>query len=146
MWFVSEKKYKRLLDRKDDLVEMYGNLKEEKEDLQNLYNNLKIDFNLLNEKYLKLSLENEKKKKLRDESYLLQENEKLTEWVSGILKAFGEQQPGNYTAPMKIPYFKHNKAFKDVTGGWLFPEGEKAGYIPTEEIIIPELHIIVKGI
>lgn len=62
MWFVSEKKYKRLLDRKDDLVEMYGNLKEEKEDLQNLYNNLKIDFNLLNEKYLKISLAKEKKK------------------------------------------------------------------------------------
>lgn len=148
MWFVSEKKYKRLLDRKDDLVEMYGNLKEEKEDLQNLYNNLKIDFNLLNEKYLKLSLENEKKKKLRDESYLLQENEKLTEWISGILKAFGEQQPGNCTVPMKIPYciFKHNKAYEDVTCGWLFSEEGKAGYIPTEEIIIPELHIVVRGI
>lgn len=134
MWFVSNKKYKILL--------------EEKENLQNLYNNLKIEFNLLNEKYFKLSLENEKKKKLRDESYLLQENEKLTEWISGILKAFGQQQPGNCTVPMKIPYctFKHNKAYEDVTCGWLFSEEGKAGYIPTEEIIIPELHIIVRGI
>ena len=134
MWFVSNKKYKILL--------------EEKENLQNLYNNLKIEFNLLNEKYFKLSLENEKKKKLRDESYLLQENEKLTEWISGILKAFGQQQPGNCTVPMKIPYctFTHNKAYEDVTCGWLFSEEGKAGYIPTEEIIIPELHIIVRGI
>lgn len=148
MWFVSEKKYKRLLERKDDLAEMYSNLKEEKEDLQNLYNNLKIDFNLLNEKYLKISLAKEKKEKLRDESYLLQENKKLIEWISSILKAFGEQQPGNYNTPMKIPFFsfKHNKSYEDVTCGWLFSEEGKAGYIPTEEIIIPELHIIVRGI
>lgn len=147
MWFVSEKKYKRLLDRKDDLVEMYGNLKEEKEDLQNLYNNLKIDFNLLNEKYLKLSLaQEEEKKKIRGESYLSQENEKLTDWIRDILRVFGEQQPGNYTTPMKIPYFKYNREFKDVTCGWLFSEEGKAGYIPMEEIIIPELHIVVKGI
>ena len=147
MWFVSEKKYKRLLDRKDDLVEMYGNLKEEKEDLQNLYNNLKIDFNLLNEKYLKLSLaQEEEKKKIRGESYLSQENEKLIDWIRDILKVFGEQQAGNYTDHIKIPYFKHNKEFRDVTCGWLFSEEGKAGYIPTEEIIIPELHIIVRGI
>lgn len=134
MWFVSEKKYKILL--------------KEKEDLQNLYNNLKIDFNLLNEKYLKLSLAQEEKKKLRGESYLLQENKKLTKWINNILKAFGEQQPGNYNIPMKIPYFsfKHNKAYEDVACGWLFSEEGKAGYIPTEEIIIPELHIIVRGI
>lgn len=146
MWFVSNKKYKRLLERKDDLLEIYNNLKEEKEDLQNLYNNLKIDFNLLNEKYLKLSLAQEEKKKLRGESYLLKENKKMTEWINNILKAFGEQQPGNYTNFIKIPYFKHNKAVKDVTCGWLFSEEGKAGYIPTEEIIIPELHIIVRGI
>lgn len=148
MWFVSEKKYKRLLEENEDLVEMYNNLKEEKEDLQNLYNNLKIDFNLLNEKYLKLSLAEEKKEKLRGESYLSQENKKLTKWISSILKAFGEQQPGNYNTPMKIPYFifKHNKAYEDVTCGWLFSEEGKVGYITTEEIIIPELHIIVRGI
>lgn len=148
MWFVSNKKYKRLLDRKDDLVEMYGNLKEEKEDLQNLYNNLKIDFNLLNEKYLKLSLAKEKKEKLRDESYLLKENKKLIEWISSILKAFGEQQSGNCTMPMKIPYFnfKHNKAYEDVTCDWLFSKEGKIDFITTEEIFIPELHIIVKGI
>ena len=146
MWFVREKKYKRLLERKDDLVGMYSKLKKEKEDLQNLYSNLKIDFNLLNEKYLRLSPAQGKKEKLRGESYLLQENEKLTEWISGILKACGEQQPGNCTLPIRIPYFKHNKDFRDVTCGWLFSEEGKAGYIPTEEIIIPELHIVVKGI
>lgn len=133
MWFVSEKKYKRLL--------------EEKEDLQNLYNNLKVSFISLDEEYCKFRLEQEeKKKKLRDESYLLQENKKLTEWISGILKACGEQQPGNCTLPIRIPYFKHNKDFRDVTCGWLFSEEGKAGYIPMEEIIIPELHIVIKGI
>lgn len=135
MWFVSEKKYKRLL--------------EEKEDLQNLYNNLKVRFISLDEEYCKFRLEQEeKKKKLRDESYLLQENKKLTEWISGILKAFGKQQSGNCTIPMKIPYFnfKHNKAYEDVACDWLFSEEGKFDYITTEEIIIPELHIIVRGI
>lgn len=133
MWFVSNKKYKILL--------------EEKENLQNLYNNLKIEFNLLNEKYFKLSLAKEKKEKLRDESYLLQENKKLIEWISIILKAFGEQQPGDYNTLMKIPFFsfRYNKAYEDVTCGWLFSEEGKVGYIPTEEIIIPELHIMVRG-
>ena len=133
MWFVSNKKYKKLL--------------EEKEDLQNLYNNLKIRFISLDEEYCRFRIiQEEKKKQLRDKTYLLEENEKLTKWIRDILKVFGEQQPDNYTAPMKIPYFKHNKAFKDVTCGWLFSEEEKAGYIPKEEIIIPELHIIVRGI
>ena len=30
MWFVSEKKYKRLLERKDNLLETYNNLKKKK--------------------------------------------------------------------------------------------------------------------
>ena len=133
MWFVSEKKYKRLL--------------EENEDLKNLYNNLKARFISLNEEYCSFRLaQKEEKKKARGEVYLLNENEKLTEWISGILKACGEQQPGNCTLPIRIPYFKHNKDFRDVTCGWLFSEEGKAGYIPTEEIIIPELHIIVRGI
>lgn len=127
-WFVSNKKYKRLL--------------EEKEDLQNLYNNLKIDFNLLNEKFCSFRREQEeKKKKLKGEVYSLNENEKLTEWIRDILKVFGEQQPGNCTVPIKIPYFKHNKGYCSF-----LPKKGKASYIPTEEIIIPELHIIVRGI
>ena len=133
MWFVSEKKYKRLL--------------EENEDLKNLYNNLKIQFVSLDKEYCRFRItQEEKKKQLRDKTYLLEENEKLTKWIRDILKVFGEQQPDNYTAPIRIPYFKHNKDFKDVTCGWLFSEEGKAGYIPTEEIIIPELHIVVKGI
>ena len=68
----------------------------------------------------------------------MQENKKLIEWISSILKAFGEQQQGNCAIPVKIPYFKHNKEFNDIVSyGCLFP---------TEEIIIPELHIIVRGI
>lgn len=146
MWFVSEKKYKRLLERKDNLLETYNNLKKEKEELQDLYNNLKIDFNSLDEEYCRFRItQEEKKKQIRDKTYLLEENEKLTKWIRDILKVFGEQQPGNYTAHIKIPYFKHNKEFRDVTCGWLFSEEGKAGYIPTEEIIIPELHIIVRG-
>ena len=72
----------------------------------------------------------------------------MTEWIRDILKVFGEEQPDNCTVPIKIPYctFKHNKAYEDVTCGWLFSEEGKAGYIPTEEIIIPELHIVVRGI
>ena len=89
MWFVSEKKYKRLL--------------EENEDLKNLYNNLKIKFISLDKEYCRFRItQEEKKKQLRGESYLLQENEKLTEWISGILKACGEQQPGNCTLPINI--------------------------------------------
>lgn len=102
MWFVSEKKYKRLLERKDNLLRSY--------------------------------------------SILNQENEKLTEWISSILKAFGEQRLGNCTFPIVIPYFKHNKAIKDMSCDWLFLEEEKADYNPTEEIIIPELHIIRRGL
>lgn len=133
MWFVSEKKYKRLL--------------EEKEDLQNLYNNLKIRFISLDEEYCSFRLaQEEEKKELKGEVYLLNENEKLTEWIKDILKVFGEQQPDDCTVPIKIPYFKHNKEFKDVGSCCLFPKEGKAGYIPTEEIIIPELHIIVRGI
>ena len=134
MWFVSEKKYKRLL--------------EENEDLKNLYNNLKINFISLDEEYCKFKLAQEgKKKKLIGEAYLLNENEKLAEWIRSILKVFGEQQQGNCAIPVKIPYFKHNKEFNDIVSyGCLFPKEGKAGYIPTEEIIIPELHIIVRGI
>lgn len=134
MWFVSEKKYKRLL--------------EENEDLKNLYNNLKIRFISLNEEYCSFRLaQKEEKKKARGEVYLLNENEKLTEWIRDILKVFGEQQPGNCDIPIKIPYFRHNKEFNDVVScKGLFPKEGKAGYIPTEEIIIPELHIIVRGI
>jgi len=134
MWFVSEKKYKILL--------------KEKEDLQYLYNNLKINFISLDEEYCKFKLaQEEKKKKLIGEAYLLNENEKLAEWIRSILKVFGEQQQGNCAIPVKIPYFKHNKEFNDIVSyGCLFPKEGKAGYIPTEEIIIPELHIIVGGI
>lgn len=133
MWFVSEKKYKRLL--------------EEKEDLQNLYNNLKIKFISLDEEYCTLILaQEEKNKKIRGEVYLLNENEKLTEWIKDILKVFGEEQPDNCTVPIKIPYFKHNKEFNNVVSCGFLPKEGKAGYIPTEEIIIPELHIIVRGI
>lgn len=133
MWFVSEKKYKRLL--------------EENEDLKNLYNNLKIKFISLDEEYCALRLaQEEKNKKIRGEVYLLNENEKLTEWIRDILKVFGEQQQGNSDIPVKIPYFKHNKEFKDVMCCGFLPKEGKAGYIPTEEIIIPELHIIVRGI
>nr|DAD74471.1 MAG TPA: protein of unknown function (DUF5534) [Siphoviridae sp. ctRiO19] len=134
MWFVSEKKYKILL--------------KEKEDLQYLYNNLKINFISLDEEYCKFKLaQEEKKKKLIGEAYLLNENEKLAEWIRSILKVFGEQQQGNCAIPVKIPYFKHNKEFNDIVSyGCLFPKEGKAGYIPTEEIIIPELHIIVRGI
>ena len=134
MWFVSNKKYKKLL--------------EEKEDLQNLYNNLKIRFISLDEEYCSFRLaQKEEKKKARGEVYLLNENEKLTEWIRDILKVFGEEQPDNCTVPIKIPYFKHNKEFNDVVSyRCLFPKEGKAGYIPTEEIIIPELHIIVRGI
>lgn len=133
MWFVSEKKYKRLL--------------EENEDLKNLYNNLKVRFISLNEEYCSFRLaQKEEKKKARGEVYLLNENEKLTEWIRDILKVFGEEQPDNCTVPIKIPYFKHNKEFKDVMCCGFLPKEGKAGYIPTEEIIIPELHIIVRGI
>ena len=133
MWFVSNKKYKRLL--------------EEKEDLQNLYNNLRIKFISLNEEYCSFRItQEEKKKQLRDKTYLLEENEKLTKWIRDILKVFGEQQPDNYTASIKIPYFKHNKEFNNVVSCGFLPKEGKAGYIPTEEIIIPELHIIVRGI
>lgn len=134
MWFVSEKKYKILL--------------KEKEDLQYLYNNLKINFISLDEEYCKFKLaQEEKKKKLIGEAYLLNENEKLAEWIRSILKVFGEQQQGNCAIPVKIPYFKHNKEFNDIVSyGCLFPKEGKAGYIPTEEIIIPELHIVVRGI
>lgn len=100
MWFVSEKKYKRLL--------------EENEDLKNLYNNLKVRF--------------------------------ISLWIRDILKVFGEEQPDNCTVPIKIPYFKHNKEFNNVVSCGFLPKEGKAGYIPTEEIIIPELHIIVRGI
>lgn len=133
MWFVSNKKYKRLL--------------EEKEDFQNLYNNLKIRFISLDEEYCALTLaQEEKNKKIRGEVYLLNENEKLTEWIRDILKVFGEEQPDNCTVPIKIPYFKHNKEFNNVVSCGFLPKEGKAGYIPTEEIIIPELHIIVRGI
>lgn len=133
MWFVSEKKYKRLL--------------EENEDLKNLYNNLKVRFISLNEEYCSFRLaQKEEKKKARGEVYLLNENEKLTEWIRDILKAFGEEQPYNCTVPIKIPYFKHNKEFNNVVSCGFLPKEGKAGYIPTEEIIIPELHIIVRGI
>lgn len=133
MWFVSNKKYKRLL--------------EEKEDLQNLYNNLKIRFISLDEEYCSFRLaQKEEKKKARGEVYLLNENEKLTEWIRDILKVFGEEQPDNCTVPIKIPYFKHNKEFNNVVSCGFLPKEGKAGYIPTEEIIIPELHIIVRGI
>lgn len=133
MWFVSEKKYKRLL--------------EENEDLKNLYNNLKVRFISLDEEYCSFRLaQKEEKKKARGEVYLLNENEKLTEWIRDILKVFGEEQPDNCTVPIKIPYFKHNKEFKDVTCCGFLPKEGKAGYIPTEEIIIPELHIVVRGI
>lgn len=68
MWFVSEKKYKRLL--------------EENEDLKNLYNNLKVRFISLNEEYCSFRLaQKEEKKKARGEVYLLNENEKLTDEV-----------------------------------------------------------------
>ena len=61
MWFVSEKKYKRLL--------------EENEDLKNLYNNLKVRFISLNEEYCSFRLaQKEEKKKARGEVYLLNEN------------------------------------------------------------------------
>ena len=63
MWFVSEKKYKRLLERKDNLLETYNNLKKEKEELQDLYNNLKIDFNSLDEEYCRFRITQEEKKK-----------------------------------------------------------------------------------
>lgn len=134
MCFVSEKKYKKLL--------------EENEDFKNLYNNLKIKFISLDEEYCALRLaQEEKNKKIRGEVYFLNENEKLTEWIRDILKVFGEQQSGNSDIPVKIPYFKHNKEFNDVVScGCLFPKEGKVGYIPTEEIIIPELHIIVRGI
>lgn len=133
MWFVSEKKYKRLL--------------EENEDLKNLYNNLKVRFISLNEEYCSFRLaQKEEKKKARGEVYLLNENEKLTEWIRDILKFFGEEQPDNCTDPIKIPYFKHNKEFNNVMSCGFLPKEGKAGYIPTEEIIIPELHIIVRGI
>nr|DAX66135.1 MAG TPA: hypothetical protein [Caudoviricetes sp.] len=133
MWFVSEKKYKRLL--------------EENEDLKNLYNNLKVRFISLNEEYCSFRLaQKEEKKKARGEVYLLNENEKLTEWIRDILKVFGEEQPDNCTVPIKIPYFKHNKEFNNVVSCGFLPKEGKAGYIPTEEIIIPELHIIVRGI
>ena len=133
MWFVSEKKYKRLL--------------EENEDLKNLYNNLKVRFISLNEEYCSFRLaQKEEKKKARGEVYLLNENEKLTEWIRDILKVFGEEQPDNCTVPIKIPYFKHNKEFNNVVSCGFLPKEGKAGYIPTEEIIIPELHIIVRDI
>lgn len=133
MWFVSEKKYKRLL--------------EENEDLKNLYNNLKVRFISLNEEYCSFRLaQKEEKKKARGEVYLLNENEKLTERIRDILKVFGEEQPDNCTVPIKIPYFKHNKEFNNVVSCGFLPKEGKAGYIPTEEIIIPELHIIVRGI
>ena len=133
MWFVSNKKYKRLL--------------EENEDLKNLYNNLKVRFISLNEEYCSFRLaQKEEKKKARGEVYLLNENEKLTEWIRNILKVFGEEQPDNCTVPIKIPYFKHNKEFNNVVSCGFLPKEGKAGYIPTEEIIIPELHIIVRGI
>lgn len=133
MWFVSNKKYKRLL--------------EENEDLKNLYNNLKVRFISLNEEYCSFRLaQKEEKKKARGEVYLLNENEKLTEWIRDILKVFGEEQPDNCTVPIKIPYFKHNKEFNNVVSCGFLPKEGKAGYIPTEEIIIPELHIIVRGI
>lgn len=133
MWFVSEKKYKRLL--------------EENEDLKNLYNNLKARFISLNEEYCSFRLaQKEEKKKARGEVYLLNENEKLIEWIRDILKVFGEEQPYNCTVPIKIPYFKHNKEFNNVVSCGFLPKEGKAGYIPTEEIIIPELHIIVRGI
>ena len=133
MWFVSEKKYKRLL--------------EENEDLKNLYNNLKVRFISLNEEYCSFRLaQKEEKKKARGEVYLLNENEKLTEWIRDILKVFGEEQPDNCTVPIKIPYFKHNKEFNNVVSCGFLPKEGKAGYIPTEEIIIPELHIVVRGI
>ena len=133
MWFVSEKKYKRLL--------------EENEDLKNLYNNLKVRFISLNEEYCSFRLaQKEEKKKARGEVYLLNENEKVTEWIRDILKVFGEEQPDNCTVPIKIPYFKHNKEFNNVMSCGFLPKEGKAGYIPTEEIIIPELHIIVRGI
>lgn len=133
MWFVSEKKYKRLL--------------EENEDLKNLYNNLKARFISLNEEYCSFRLaQKEEKKKARGEVYLLNENEKLIEWIRDILKVFGEEQPDNCTVPIKIPYFKHNKEFNNVAYCGFLPKEGKAGYIPTEEIIIPELHIIVRGI
>lgn len=133
MWFVSEKKYKRLL--------------EENEDLKNLYNNLKARFISLNEEYCSFRLaQKEEKKKARGEVYLLNENEKLIEWIRDILKVFGEEQPDNCTVPIKIPYFKHNKEFNNVVSCGFLPKEGKAGYIPTEEIIIPELHIIVRGI
>lgn len=133
MWFVSEKKYKILL--------------KEKEDLQYLYNNLKINFISLNEEYCSFRLaQKEEKKKARGEVYLLNENEKLTEWIRNILKFFGEEQPDNCTVPIKIPYFKHNKEFNNVVSCGFLPKEGKAGYIPTEEIIIPELHIVVRGI
>lgn len=133
MWFVSEKKYKRLL--------------EENEDLKNLYNNLKVRFISLNEEYCSFRLaQKEEKKKARGEVYLLNENEKLIEWIRDILKVFGEEQPDNCTVPIKIPYFKHNKEFNNVVSCGFLPKEGKAGYIPTEEIIIPELHIIVRGI
>lgn len=148
MWFVSEKKYKRLLERKDDLLKSYSNLKEEKDYFKNLYNNLKTDFNSLNNEYRNFRLAQEEKgKKLRDVSYLMQENEKLTNWISSILKAFGEQRLANCNFPIIIPFFEHNnKAVNDETCGWRFAEEGKAGYISTKEIIIPELHIIVRGI
>lgn len=133
MWFVSEKKYKRLL--------------EENEDLKNLYNNLKARFISLNEEYCSFRLaQKEEKKKARGEVYLLNENEKLIEWIRDILKVFGEEQPDNCTVPIKIPYFKHNKEFNNVVSCGFLPKEGKAGYIPTEEIIIPELHIVVRGI
>ena len=133
MWFVSEKKYKRLL--------------EENEDLKNLYNNLKVRFISLNEEYCSFRLaQKEEKKKARGKVYLLNENEKLIEWIRDILKVFGEEQPDNCTVPIKIPYFKHNKEFNNVVSCGFLPKEGKAGYIPTEEIIIPELHIIVRGI
>ena len=57
MWFVSEKKYKRLL--------------EENEDLKNLYNNLKIRFISLDEKYCNFILEQKEKRYIK---HLLNKN------------------------------------------------------------------------
>lgn len=143
-----EAEYETLDIIHSSLVELYEELREENEYLKNLYNNLKVDFNSLNEEYRNFRLaQEEKKKKLKDESYLLQENEKLTSWISSILKAFGEQRLANCNFPITIPFFEHNnKAVKDETCGWLFAEEGKAGYISTKEIIVPELHIVLRGI
>lgn len=142
-----EAEYETLDIIHSSLVELYEELREDNEYIKNLYNNLKTDFNSLNNEYRNFRLAQEEKgKKLRDVSYLMQENEKLTNWISSILKVFGEQRLGNCTFPIVIPYFKHNKAIKDMSCDWLFLEEEKADYNPTEEIIIPELHIIRRGL